>query len=870
MGLLRPSEERSKILVRGRILIQRLEREVVRQFKTKYGHFSKDGREYVITRPDTPRPWVNVISNGEYGLVVSQTGSGYSWRVHAGLSRITRWEQDLVKDEWGKYLYIQDVESANLWSAGWKPVCAEPESYRCRHGIGYSIIESRYHGIESSLLVFVPNDEPLEVWQLTLVNRTRRRRRLRVVSYLEWGLGAAPDWHREFHKSFVETEHDAKLGAIFARKHLWEIPTEKGRWNVSWPYTAFHASSDRTAAFDCDKETFLGMYGTVREPASLTAGRPARRSGRWSDPVASLFVPVTLDPKETRTLTFVLGAADDRKQASSLIEKYRRPNAVLESLSATWKRWERLLGASHVKTPAPAVDLMLNTWLKYQAISGRLWGRTAYYQTEGAYGFRDQLQDSQIFLPIDPAQTKKQILLHARHQFKDGTVYHWWHPLSEVGHITTMTDDLLWLPFLVNSYLKETADFSILDEREPFLDDAEGATLYDHCTRAIDRALLRFSPRGLPLIGAGDWNDGLSAVGLKMRGESVWLAHFLHYLLNEFGEVCRRSNDGARKEMYRARAEELKKRINEEAWDGEWYYRATKDDGEPIGSSANSEGRIYLNAQSWGIIGGVAEGKRALQVMDAVEKHLEYKAGPLLLHPAYTAPDDRIGYLTRYGPGIRENGGVYTHAATWAVVAEAMLGRAEVAYRFFSEVNPINRGMNPDEYAAEPYVTAGNIEGPSSPFYGRGGWTWYTGSAAWLWRAGFDWILGVRSSLDGLVIDPCIPAAWNGFSLRRLFRNAVYEIEVRNPARVSSGVAQVSIDGELVTGPTRHGRGVVIPPHCDGATHKVIVTLGMQHNDGEVSHERENGCEDASVHAGIHVHNGLARRAAETGHRRLR
>jgi cellobiose phosphorylase len=800
-----------------------MRKETLKSFKTKYGYFSEDGKEYIITTPRTPRPWINVISNGDYGLTVSQTGSGYSWRTHAQLNRITRWEQDLIKDEWGKYIYLRD-EQGHIWSAGWKPVCHEPRRYVCRHGLGYSVIESSNFGIDSTLLLFVPNEEPLEIWRLTLRNRTKKPKKLSLFSFFEWGLGQAPDWHREFHKSFIATSYDPDLHAILATKRLWEIPTERGHWNADWAYVAFHAANVRPASFDTDKETFLGMYGNQRMPEAVRAGRLKKRSGNWLDHIASLQVNVTLEPGEDKTIVFSLGAAASREEAVQLIKKYRVVANVDAALEKVHQRWNSLLGTVGVDTPDDATNIMLNTWLKYQAISGRLWGRTAYYQTGGAFGFRDQLQDSQIFLPIDSEQTRRQILLHARHQFKDGTVYHWWHPMSETGLQNKITDNLLWLPFVVNNYLQETNDFDILESQEPFVDDDRATSVYDHCLRAIDKALERFSPRGLPLIGAGDWNDGLSAVGLDMQGESVWLAHFMHRILFDFGAIAEKYGALTQAQTYRSRAQHLKEKINALAWDGEWYYRATKDNGEKIGSKENSEGQIYLNAQTWAVIAGVAERERAEQIMNKVQDKLEYKAGPLLLAPAYKTPDKFIGYLSRYASGMRENGGVYTHAATWAVIAEALLGRGEDAFRMFSKINPINRGKKPEEYFAEPYVTPGNIEGPDSKFYGRGGWTWYSGSAAWLFKVGLEWILGIRPTLEGLVIDPCIPSAWQGFKVRRIFRGATYNIEVRNPGHVNGGLQAIWIDGEKYAEHCFAAKPA-LPLFEAGSTHEILVTL---------------------------------------------
>ncbi len=796
----------------------------MKSFKTKYGYFSKDGKEYIITTPQTPRPWINVISNGDYGLTVSQTGSGYSWRTHAQLNRITRWEQDLIKDEWGKYIYLRDGKG-NVWSAGWKPVCHEPDKYVCRHGIGYSVIEASNFGIDSTLLLFVPNDEPLEIWKLTLRNTTRKPITLSLFSFFEWCLGQSPDWHREFHKSFIETSYDANLKTIFATKRLWEIPTDRGHWNANWGYVAFHSANVKPVSFDTDKETFLGMYGNQQSPQAVQDGRLKKRSGNWLDHIASLQLNIALKPGEEKTICMTLGAAQSKDEAATLIKKYRSVKEVDAAYAGVQKRWDNLLSTVDIDTPDDAMNLMLNTWLKYQAISGRLWGRTAYYQTGGAFGFRDQLQDSQIFLPIDSERTKQQILLQARHQFKDGTVYHWWHPISEIGLHTKITDNLLWLPFVINNYLNETNDFDILKCREPFVDDANPTSLYEHCILALAKSLQRFSERGLPLIGSGDWNDGLSAVGLDMKGESVWLGHFLHLILNDFALIAEKHGDAAQAQQYRNRAQRLKETINDIAWDGEWYYRGTKDNGEKIGSKENSEGQIYLNAQTWAVIAGVADRDRAAQVMKMVEEKLEYKAGPLLLHPAYKTPDKFIGYLSRYAAGMRENGGVYTHAATWTVIAEALLGRGEAAFRMFSKLNPINRGKKPDEYFAEPYVTPGNIEGPDSQFYGRGGWTWYTGSAAWLFKVGLEWILGIRPTVAGLVIDPCIPSEWDGFKVRRTFRGATYLVEVKNPNHINCGVMEILVDGEKYSEHCLTSKPA-LPVFEVGSTHEIVVTLG--------------------------------------------
>jgi cellobiose phosphorylase len=795
----------------------------VKNFKTKYGHFALNGKEFVITDHRTPRPWTNILTNGDFGAIVSQTGSGYSWRSNAQLNRITRWEQDLVKDEWGKYLYIRDDASKQFWSAGWKPVCAEPDHYEVRHGIGYTNITSRNKGIESELLMFIANDDPVEIWKVTLKNKTKKKRTLSLYTYFEWNLGAAPDWHREFHKCFLNTEYDPSVGAIYGTKRLWEVPSPNGHWNRDWEYAAFHSCSIKPSAFDCDKESFMGMYRNQSAPAAVVNGTMKKQSGNSLDAIGSLQIKVTLKPNETKELVFILGATEDKVKARALVKQYASVKTADAAFDAMQKKWDALLGTMEVQTPDDSMNIMLNTWLKYQAIAGRLWGRTGYYQTGGAFGFRDQLQDSQIFLPIDAEYTKKQILLHARHQFKDGQVYHWWHPLSEVGLPTDMTDDLLWLPYVIVNYLQETNDEAILTQVEPFLDDAAGATIYDHCIRAIEKVYTRMSNRGLPLIGAGDWNDGLSAVGLKWKGESIWLGQFLHRILLDFIPVAERSDDTRRADIFRVRAEKLLASLNTNGWDGKYYYGATKDNGDKLGSQSSPEGKVWLNTQTWSVLSDVADADRANQVMDVVEQKLEHKAGTVLVYPGYRTPDTHIGYLTRYAAGMRENGGTYTHAATWTVMAHAKLKRAEAAFRSFSKINPIIRGKKPDEYVAEPYVTPGNIDGPDSRFYGRGGWTWYTGSAAWLFKAGTEWILGVRASTDGLIIDPCIPKEWKQYSVKRIFRGAVYNIIVRNPKHVSHGISTVTIDGKVSA---VNGVQCLLPIFEHGTEHTIELILG--------------------------------------------
>ena len=792
----------------------------------KYGYFSDDGKEFIITTPKTPRPWVNVISNGDYGLVISQTGSGYSWKTHAQLNRITRWEQDLIRDNWGKYIYLRDNLTGKFWSASFKPVCKTPEHYICKHGFGYTTIESLNEDILSKLTVFVPFDESVEIWKLNLINTSKTKKYIGVFTYLEWCLGVAPDWHREFHKSFIGTNFNEDLNAIFADKRLWDIPSDRGHWNTSWKYVAFHSVNLPVASFDCDKESFIGMYNDIENPIAVTTGKCGNKFGNSYDAIASLNVNVEIDPGDEEVLIFTLGATDDVEKAKEIIKKYKLLGEVDKSLEEVKTKWDEILKPLQVETPDASLNVMINNWLKYQTISCRLWGRSAYYQIGGAYGFRDQLQDSLLFLYLNPEETKKEIILHAKHQFKDGRVYHWWHPITEVGLLNEISDNRLWLPFVLIKYIEETNDFSILDEKVPFVDDENPATIYEHCVKAIDFSLKKFSERGLPLIGGGDWNDGLNAVGLDGKGESIWLGHFLYKILTDFSYIAENIKDAERANYYKNRATTLKDSINKYGWDGKWYLRATKDNGEKIGSSENEEGKIFLNAQTWAVISGVADLNRANEVMSAVENYLECEIGPLLLYPAYKKPDKFIGYLTRYAPGARENGSLYTHAGTWSIIAFAILKNADAVYRIFKKINPANPEKNIDVYCAEPYVTPGNVEGPESPLFGRAGWTWYTGSSAWLLRAVVDYILGVRATFKGLYVDPCIPSSWQSFKIKRTFRGAIYDIEILNPNGKNYGVSEVFVNGEkLINDKSSELTGVLLPLFERNTINKIKITL---------------------------------------------
>jgi len=825
-------------VVRGTANLDDRGRPAVR-VENQYGHFLGDGSEFRITDPRTPWPWVNVIANPRMGLAVSQTGGGFTWVDNSQLAVITRWQQDLARDSSGKFVYVRDADTGEVWSLSPAPTWAKYDRYACHHGLGYSTFVTELAGIRATWTLFCHESETVELWRVELENLSERSRRLELCALLEWCCGVAPSPRREFHKLFIETEFDARRGAIFARNHMWEVPSERyGHWNTDFPYVSGLACTEPVFSAQGDKAAFVGRYGDLRLPEALQQDAWQPAFGRHEDAIAALRSVVELRRGERRRLGYALAVAESREGTERLLDGMLDVDVVDRALDKVRSSWRERLAAHRVETPEPSLNYLTNDWLRYQAISGRIWGRCGYYQQSGAYGFRDQLQDSQVWLTIDPERCRVQIRLHAGHQFADGSVYHWWHPLSEQGHATRMTDDLLWLAFVTANYVKETGNLGILNDAARFIDDERPRPLIEHVRRAFARVFERTSPRGLPYIGAGDWNDGLSAVGLQERGESIWLGHFLAGLLADWAEIFRRvRGSGFRVQgtaaggtavsavdadweqlaaEFGGRREKLVAAINEHGWDGKWYLRATLDDGSKLGSAESRVGRIFLNAQTWAVLNDVAPADRAAQCMGAVREHLVTDAGALLLAPAFDRPDPKIGYITRYAPGLRENGGVYTHAATWAIAAACKMRDLELVGRLLTAMNPALKDA--DKYWAEPYVTPGNVDGPSSPHHGRGGWTWYTGSAAWLHRVVNEWVLGVRPEWDGLRIEPCLPLDWKHASMTRPWRGCAYNIHIERSNDLPQGVpAEVTLDG------TKLPTSLILPPEKAGEQRDVQV-----------------------------------------------
>ena len=800
------------------------------QFFNGLGGFAENGREYVTVLNEglrTPEPWVNVVANPSFGFLVSESGSGFTWSINSHENQLTPWSNDHVFDTPGEAIYIRDESTGEVWTPTALPIRDEAASYLCRHGQGYSRFQHGSHGINLDLIQFVPLEDPIKISRLSLQNDSGRTRRLSVTAYAEWVLGSS----RSATAPYLITEIDSASGALFARS----------AWNGDFGgRIAFADLGGRQTSYTADRTEFFGRNGAPDQPAALeTDGPLGRKVGAAMDPCAALQTVFELRPGARVDIVFFLGETESKESARKLLSRYRAAD-LNQVLREVLRQWDDILGAVQVSTPDQTMDVMLNRWLLYQTLACRVWARAAFYQLSGAYGFRDQLQDVMALVVSKRSEARDQLLRAAAHQFVEGDVQHWWHPPSGRGIRTRMSDDLLWLPYAVIHFIEATGDMAVLEEQVPFIEGdllAEGqneayfqprvsqirATIFEHCARALDRSLT-VGLHGLPLMGTGDWNDGMNRVGYLGKGESVWLGWFLHTVLWEFAKVADARGERQRAEKWRIHVSALKAALEHDGWDGEWYRRAYFDDGTPLGSVQNEECHIDSIAQTWGIISGAAEPGRAARAMSAVDQQLVRSADGLilLLTPPFDKTTHDPGYIKGYVPGIRENGGQYTHAATWTAIAFAELGNGDKANELFRFMNPINRTSsraNVQRYKVEPYVVSGDIYA-EAPHVGRGGWTWYTGSAGWLYRAGMEWILGFRVRGMILSIDPCIPRNWPGYSIDFRYHSAIYKIKVENPSNVARGVALTELDGKLLPG------SASIPLADDGAVHNIRIVLG--------------------------------------------
>jgi len=811
------------------------------------GGFTPDGREYRIlmdrARGRSPRlPWINAVSNPTFGFLVSETYTGCTWWLNSREFRLTPWSNDPATDRPGEMIYVRDEESGRFWT-----VAPFDASYVVSHGQGYSRFRFTKEGVEHDLVVYAAGEDAVKIAHLRLADRSGRRRVLTVTAYAEWVLGT----ERDKCAPFLSTEWDRTVEALLARNGAAAEPFRGAtaflavRVQPSGDPESSGTRAEAAPSWTGDRGEFIGRGGSVFEPAALGRVRLSGRIGPTNDPCGAVQVVVQLEAKGERSVFVLLGCGASREEAVRLAQKYRSSDACVREFEEAVSFWDDLAGAVEIRTPSAETDLLLNRWLPYQVLSCRMWGRAGFYQAGGAYGFRDQLQDSLALLHARPDLTRRQILLHASRQYEEGDVQHWWHEETDRGIRTRFSDDLLWLPYAAARYVEHTGDERLLDETAPFLKSeplgpseeeryeraAEGdvGTVYEHCVRAIERAL-RFGEHGLPLIGTGDWNDGMNRVGPEGRGESVWLGWFLCDVLERFSDICERRGDRARAVRYRQARASLAKALNDHAWDGKWYRRARTDDGVWLGTAGSSECRIDAIAQSWAVLSKAAPRERAERAMRSADELLvDRRIGVLpLLAPPFDRTEPAPGYIQGYPPGIRENGAQYTHGAVWGVIAWCMLGDGDKAFEWFRMLNPIVHAATPEgafRYGGEPYVMAGDVY-TAEPLRGRSGWTWYTGAASWMWQAGVEWILGLRRLGNRLYFRPCVPSSWPGFSVQYRYGRSRYRITVRNPHGKCVGWTRLTADGTTVdVSSWKDASGPWIELVDDGRVHEVELTM---------------------------------------------
>ncbi|MET0414207.1 MAG: hypothetical protein ABW217_23050, partial [Polyangiaceae bacterium] len=796
-------------------------------FDNGIGGFDEQSGAYVMllgagTR--TPNPWCNVMANPGFGTIVSETGSGFTWFGNSQRHRLTPWSNDAVTDPSGELLYVRDDEDGSFWSPTPEPA-GNDAHFTVRHGRGQTRFEHVQRGLAHELTIFVSPEDPVKIARLVIENKGQRTRQLSVFGLVEWALGNS----RETSRVSTATSWNAERSVLLASNPFSLYPLHRAFFSASRPISS--ATGDR--------DEFFGMASSRERPDALGRRALSGRVGAGLDPCGALQVSLRVAPGERTEVSFVLGQGSSEAHALDLAKRYTRPTSASETLAASDGRWEEILGAVQIKTPDTALNLIENHWLLYQATSSRLWARSGFYQSSGAYGFRDQLQDVLALLHSRPQVAREHLLRSAARQFVEGDVQHWWHPETGDGVRTHCSVDMLWLPYVTAEYVRVTGDRGVLDERVPFLaeralgaEEADlfstpavseaRATLYEHCARALDAGTTA-GAHGLPLMRGGDWNDGMNRVGAAGRGESIWLAWFLARTLKDFLPLALARGDRARMTRCNADLRRIADGVDKHAWDGHWYHRASFDDGTPLGSHVNPECSIDAIAQSWAVIAGVGDPARASRALGSALERLvspEAKLMKLLDPPfAHMTPDP--GYIQAYPPGVRENGGQYTHGVLWTLLALALDNQGDRVGELLTLLNPVHHADDAqvtERYRLEPYVIAADVY--SHPDHmGRGGWTWYTGAAGWLYRIVLENVIGLRRRGNTLVIAPCIPSSWPRYEVSYRHGRTVYRIEVENPLGVTRGVARLEVDGKAMA----DGSFRLVD---DGASHRVKVTLG--------------------------------------------
>lgn len=784
----------------------------------KWGHFSSDGREYIVTNPETPRPWINYLTNGHYCAITSHTGGGYSFIDDPGYNRISREHpgDEIFEDRPGRYIYIHEVETGKIWSLNWQPVLAPISRYQARIGRGYTIISGETNKLHSEVTYFVPMDQPAEVWMVNLINKAKNKRTLRIYTYSELVLGEFKTdiSDRSFVNLFNKTWFDKNV--LFATKSRWHNPDGK---IMAWDKIVFSTLNVPVEGHESMRERFLGEYQYLAAPKLVKDGIMPHHVEDSADAVAVLVHEVEIKPGETHQFDCIMGAVKDETHAHRIRQQFLTRNRIQESLDQVALHWQEYDKHFKIGTPDKGFNASVNVWNRYQCWVTSQWSEmdSYYIAGSGVYGFRDEAQHIFGILPHDPELYLQKLHDLLTHQFKNGMTVHNWDSFNKKGVVTNHSDDPQWLAMAILNYIKETGNLSYLSQHVLYYDGGDGE-VYDHLIRALDYSLARESSRGITLRQTADWNDALagSAEGI---GESMMVANQLCWNLRELIPILKARGDNEAITHYSFHYERLANNLNKYAWDGHWYIRATDDKKNNIGCRENKEGIIHLNGQTWPIISGVAEYQdRGVKSMKEVWKKLMTLYGPAIFLPAYSKINYDLGIIAQFTPGTKENGTIFLHPASWAVIAECVLGHGDEAFEIWRRASFITRSRDP-KYKSEPYVYPEYMYGPEHPKFGQGSYTWITGSAAWFYRACTDWILGVRPTLAGLLVDPCVPKKWANWKVERDFRGSRYILEFQNPNHVSRGVKEISVNGQRL-------ESNVLPVYKEKTTVYIKVVLG--------------------------------------------
>ena len=763
-------------------------------FACKYGYFSNDGYEYIITNPKAPKPWSNIISNGNYSILITQTGGGYSWGKNSIENRITRFYQDSIMDNFGKYIYIRDDDTGEFWSTTYKPTKKCSHDYKVIHGIGYTKFINTFNGIESKLKIFLSKSDSVEFFHITLTNKTKQFRRISVFFYAELYLSNFPEENREFDKLFMETKFINN--AVIVRKNFWSVIDNAGNFNNrNYKYIFFMSSTEKIVSYETSRENFLGMYNSLENPSSLKNKFLSNTEGKNLDCISCIQNCIELCCLEERTFSTYMGICESEYEISEILEKYNDISEIEREFKIFNGYLRSLIDAEKITTPNKAIDFMVNIWCKYQTIVCRFFSKASYYQNNKGIGYRDHLQDSLIFLGSDYGIIRSQILKQATMQFKNGRTIHFFLDESEYFIDTNSSDDNLWLVYISTIYIKETKDMSILDIKLRYIDSSELDELYVHLKKSIEYSLNNLSNRGLSLILNHDWNDGIS----NFNGESIFVSEFLFLVLGEFLEICELVDDKEFISKIRKYMEIIKNAVNNFGFFDSWYVRCISEN-KVIGSNQCEQGKIFLLPQAFSIISKIYDSEEKFKIMDEVYKHLNTQYGLKILSPPYVDVDNEIGYITRYAEGTRENGSIYYHSCMWGILAFLMIGRLDIVEEIINNILPPFKCFEIDKYKIEPYVMPSSVEGDYSRNFGEGNWSFNTGSSVWFYRIITNFVIGVRGTLEGLLIDPKPFSSWKRFSISKKYRNAIFNInfENNNGSNIYVFVDGVKIDGNLI------------------------------------------------------------------------